>query len=139
MLGLPAKERTAQSPVAVITRIEDGLPVTALDRVARLLAPGDAQFKYRLVPRRPTNAGRPPIGSRRTRARVWPGVARVWAVALDVWKTEEAARAFLFRAHPMIEDRRPIDVVIQSEFGAELVVEILGRLKYGTATSPHKF
>jgi uncharacterized protein (DUF2384 family) len=33
----------------------------------------------------------------------------------------------------MIEDRRPIDVVIESEFGAELVVEILGRLKYGTA------
>ena len=37
------------------------------------------------------------------------------------------------RPHPMIEDKRPIDIVIQSEFGAELVIEILGRLKYGTA------
>ena len=49
-----ARERaqTAQSPVALITRIEDGLPTTALDRVARLLPPrGDAQFKYRLVPK----------------------------------------------------------------------------------------
>jgi putative toxin-antitoxin system antitoxin component (TIGR02293 family) len=33
----------------------------------------------------------------------------------------------------MIEDKRPIDVVIQSEFGAEKVVDILGRLKYGSA------
>jgi putative toxin-antitoxin system antitoxin component (TIGR02293 family) len=33
----------------------------------------------------------------------------------------------------MIEDKRPIDVVIQSEFGAEMVVDILGRLKYGSA------
>jgi uncharacterized protein (DUF2384 family) len=33
----------------------------------------------------------------------------------------------------MIEDRRPIDVVIQTEFGAELVIDILGGLKYGSA------
>jgi putative toxin-antitoxin system antitoxin component (TIGR02293 family) len=133
VLGLPARERTAHSPVAMITRIEDGLPTTALDRVARLLAPGDAQFKYRLVPKatyeRRKAAHRLSADESARLARV----ARVWAVALDVWKTEEATRTFLFRPHPMIEDRRPIDVVIQSEFGAELVVEILGRLKYGTA------
>ena len=106
---------------------------TALDRVARLLAPGDTQFKYRLVPKatyeRRKAAHRLSADESARLARV----ARVWAVALDVWKTEEATRTFLFRPHPMIEDRRPIDVVIQSEFGAELVVEILGRLKYGTA------
>jgi uncharacterized protein (DUF2384 family) len=33
----------------------------------------------------------------------------------------------------MVEDRRPIDVVIQSEFGGEIVADILGRLKYGSA------
>ena len=33
----------------------------------------------------------------------------------------------------MIEDRRPIDVVIQSEFGAEMVLDILSSLKYGSA------
>ncbi len=33
----------------------------------------------------------------------------------------------------MAEDKRPVDLVIQNEFGAELVVDILGRLKYGTA------
>ena len=133
VLGLPARDRTAQSPVALITRIEDGLPFTALDRVARLLAPADARFKYRLVPKatyeRRKVAHRLSADESARLARV----ARVWAVGLDVWKNEEATRALLFRPHPMIEDRRPIDVVIQSEFGAELVVEILGRLKYSTA------
>ncbi len=60
-------------------------------------------------------------------------VARVWALALDVWQSEGEARDFLFRAHPMLEDRLPVDVVIQSEIGAELVLDVLGRLKYGTA------
>jgi putative toxin-antitoxin system antitoxin component (TIGR02293 family) len=133
VLGLPAKERTSQSAVALIIRIEGGLPIAALDRMARLLAPGDAQFKYRLVPKatyeRRKVAHRLSADESARLARV----ARVWAIALDVWKADDATRDFLFRAHPMIEDRRPIDVVIQSEFGAELVVEILGRLKYSTA------
>ena len=54
-------------------------------------------------------------------------------MALDVWKSEEAARAFLNRPHPMLEGRKPIDVAIQSELGADMVKSILGELKYGTA------
>jgi uncharacterized protein (DUF2384 family) len=33
----------------------------------------------------------------------------------------------------MLEGRRPIDVVPGGEFGARLVTDILGRLKYGSA------
>lgn len=33
----------------------------------------------------------------------------------------------------MLEDKRPVDVVIQSEFGAEMVTDILASLKYGSA------
>jgi putative toxin-antitoxin system antitoxin component (TIGR02293 family) len=57
----------------------------------------------------------------------------VWNLALDVWGGDAEAREFLFRPHAMLEDRCPIDVVIQSEFGAEMVVDILGSLKYGSA------
>jgi putative toxin-antitoxin system antitoxin component (TIGR02293 family) len=133
VLGLAASARTAKSPLALITRIEGGLPVAALDRVARLLAPGDAQFKYRFVPK--ATYERRKVAHKLTAdesARL-ARAARVWALALDVWQDEEAARDFLFRPHPMIEDKRPIDVTIRSEFGAELVIDILGRLKYGTA------
>jgi putative toxin-antitoxin system antitoxin component (TIGR02293 family) len=134
VLGLPAKEVSRRSPFALISRIEDGLPIGALERVTKLLAPGDARFKYRLVPkatyeRRKKAAHRlsSEEGTRLAR------VAYVWSLARDVWGRDEAARDFLFRPHPMIEDKRPIDVVIQNEFGAEMVVDILGRLKYGSA------
>jgi putative toxin-antitoxin system antitoxin component (TIGR02293 family) len=133
VLGLPKKEAAARSPFGLITRIEQGLPIGALERVAHLLAPGDAQFKYRLVPkatyerRKVAHRLSSEEGTRLAR------VARVWSLALDVWQSAEDARDFLFRSHPMIEDKRPIDVVIQNEFGAEMVIDILGRLKYGSA------
>jgi putative toxin-antitoxin system antitoxin component (TIGR02293 family) len=133
VLGLPASEVAARSPFGLMSRIESGLPVDALDRVARLLAPGDSGFKYRLVPkatlerRKRSHRLSPEEGTRLAR------VARVWGMAVDVWQSEEEARSFLFRPHPMIEDECPIDLVLRNEFGAELVVDILGGLKHGAA------
>lgn len=134
VLGLPPREVASRSPFGLMTRIENGLPIGALERVALLLAPGDSQFKYRLVPKATYDRRKKgdlrlssEEGTRLAR------VARVWGFSLDVWQNEGDARDFLFRAHPMLEDRRPIDVVLQSEIGAELVLDILGRLKYGSA------
>ena len=127
VLGLPAKETAARSPFGLISRIEHGLPLAALERVAHLLAPGDAQFKYRLVPkatyerRKIAHRLSSEEGTRLAR------VARVWSLALAVWGNEGDARDFLFRPHPMIEDKRPIDAVIQNEFGAEMIIDILGK------------
>jgi putative toxin-antitoxin system antitoxin component (TIGR02293 family) len=133
VLGLPATSVEAHSPIMLIFRIDRGLPVKALDKVAHLLAPDDAQFKYRLVPkatlerRRTAKKLSPEEGARLAR------LAKVWSVARDVWGDDDEARDFLFRPHPMAEDRRPIDLIIQSEFGAELIVDILNGLKYGSA------
>lgn len=133
VLGLSLQPLDTLSPVALILRIEHGLPVKALDRVAGAIAPDDARFKYRLVPkatlerRRASDRLSPEEGARLAR------LARVWGEALDLWGGEDEARDFLFRPHPMAEDRRPIDLVIQSEFGAEMVIDILGGLRFGTA------
>lgn len=132
VLGLPEKA-AHRSPIGLVTQIEHGLPIGTVERIARLVAPADARFKYRLIPRATyerRKAGKRLSFEEGTRL---ARIARVWSLALDVWKDEEEARDFLFRAHPMIEDRQPIDVVIQSEFGAEMVVDILNALKYGSA------
>lgn len=133
VLGLPGREGV-RSPFGLITRIEDGLPVDALERIARLLAPSDGQFKYRLVPK--ATYERRKRGTVRLSSEEGMRVARlarVWNLAVEVWGSEDESREFLFRPHAMLEDRRPVDVVIQSEFGAEMVVDILGGLRYGTA------
>ncbi len=133
VLGLPARETAARSPFWLISRIENGLPIASLERVSQLLSPNDAQFKYRLIAKATYERRKKETrlssdeGTRVTR------IARVWNFALEVWQSEEEARDFLFRSHPMLEDRRPVDVVIQSEIGAELVLDILAGLKYGSA------
>ena len=133
VLGLPGREPASRSAFGLLSSIEAGLPVKALDRMALLLAPDDTQFKYKLVPkatyerRKSKHRLSSDEGIRLAR------LARVWGLALDVWQTEAEARDFLFRPHAMLEDRRPIDVVIQSEIGGELVLDILGSLKYGSA------
>jgi len=134
VLGIPPKnEEGASTPFGLMSRIQRGLPVSAVERVAARLAPSDRGFKFRIVPkatygrRKTTHRLTAEEGTRLAR------IARVWGFALEVWGDEDEARDFLFRSHPMLEDARPIDVVLQNEIGGELVPEILGRLKYGTA------
>ena len=84
-LGLPAREAAARTPLGLISRIESGLPLGAVGRIAQLLAPADALFKYRLIPkatyerRKAGHRISPEEGARLAR------VARVWSVARDVW------------------------------------------------------
>jgi putative toxin-antitoxin system antitoxin component (TIGR02293 family) len=133
VLGVAREDRPLASPFELIQKIEDGLPVSALDRVVAFVAPGDAGFKHRVIPK--ASLARRQHQKRLTGAegeRV-ARIARIWAFAQEVWGEAEEARRFLFRPHAMLMDRAPIDVVIDSELGAQLVEAILGRLKYGSA------
>ena len=123
-------------PMSLMSVIEKGLPLAALDRLAKAVAPDDAAFSFRMVPRATLARRRKAPAMARLSADESARVARlaeVWALARDVWGSDEAARAFLFRPHPMLDGRRPIDVVLANEFGRPLVEGILGGLQYGSA------
>ena len=129
-LGLKADT----SLMALAAQVERGLPLSALDRVIRLVAPEDAGFPHRLIPKA-TLARR-----RAAQARLTPEesakvarLAEIWALARATWGSDAAAREFLFRPHAMLEGRPPVDVVLASEFSRPLVEGILGRLRYGSA------
>lgn len=134
MLGLPAA-RKRTTPFQLISSIEAGLPVDAVNRLAHAIAPFDTEFRHRFVPRatlarrRNDAKARLTVGQSDRLARI----AGIWAHALRVWKDEETARSFLFRPHPMLEGRRPIDAALGTELGADLVDQILGGLEYGSA------
>jgi putative toxin-antitoxin system antitoxin component (TIGR02293 family) len=132
VLGLPEREET-RSPFGLMTRIEDGLPVDALERIARLLAPDDAQFKYRLVPKATFDRRKGALRLSTEEGMRVARLARAWNLAVEVWGNEGEARDFLFRPHAMLEDQRPVDVVVRNEIGAELVRDVLQGLKYGSA------
>jgi putative toxin-antitoxin system antitoxin component (TIGR02293 family) len=57
---------------------------------------------------------------------------RVLALARDIWKSDEAARGFLNRPHPLLNRMTPNEMVVLGEAQTVRVEDILGRLKYGT-------
>jgi putative toxin-antitoxin system antitoxin component (TIGR02293 family) len=140
VLGIERRDHTPMSLLSLVAEVEQGLPLSALDRVVGHVAPGNSAFIFRLVPRatlarRRQEAARP-NGMSRLSPDEGAKVARladIWAFAREVWGSDEEARDFLFRPHPLLDMRRPVDVVLASEFGRPLVEDILGGLKYGSA------
>lgn len=59
--------------------------------------------------------------------------AEIWATAVRIWQSDERARDFLERPHMLLGDQRPYIVALQSPEGANMVLQILGRLEAGTA------
>jgi putative toxin-antitoxin system antitoxin component (TIGR02293 family) len=113
---------------------ERGVPISALDQISKRIAPSDVTFKYRIVPK--ATLARAKNRAARlspTQSTVIVRLAKIWSLARMVWGSDEAARNFLLRQHQLLDGRRPIDVAIENELGAELVREILGRLQNGSA------
>jgi putative toxin-antitoxin system antitoxin component (TIGR02293 family) len=134
MLDIRAPGSSPLGPVQIVDRIQRGLSVAVLYKISGQIAPGDTQFVFRIVPKaslaRRKQGPKPLTADQSNRL---ARLAGVWKLAESVWQDPGEARSFLFRSHPMLEARRPIDVVLESELGGELVRSILGRLLYGTA------
>jgi putative toxin-antitoxin system antitoxin component (TIGR02293 family) len=137
MLGVSAIE-----PLKLISAVENGFPLAALDRVVHAVAPAEKNFAHRIVARATLARRRKALAETQnaSEARLsgdesarLARLATVWAQAIDVWGSEDSARRFMFEPHPLLHDRRPVDVVLDSEFGRPAVEGILGRLQAGTA------
>jgi putative toxin-antitoxin system antitoxin component (TIGR02293 family) len=132
----------ASGPLPLMSAVEKGLPLTSLDRVVHSVAPSDNKFAFRIIARATLARRRKALATAKDRAdgrlsaeegTRLARLASVWAMALDVWGSGEAARRFMFDAHPLLHGRRPVDVVLENEFGRPVVEGILGRLQYGSA------
>lgn len=134
ILEIPERNTPLRSAVQYLTYVDRGLPVRSVGLIVRIISPFDATFRYRIIPK--ATLSRLNKTNRRLnkkQSELVTRLAEVWADARRVWKEEEAARSFLNRPHPLLEDRPPLDLVLQSEIGAQLVRDVLGRLEHGTA------
>lgn len=133
VLGLEDDQR-GYTVLRFSARIARGLPLRSVERVHRIVAPRYPGFST-LVITKQTLVRRRKKGESLSRAESerLARIARVWSMAKDVYKEEELARTFLMRPHQLLEGRVPLEVATENEYGAEAVVEILGRLKYGSA------
>jgi putative toxin-antitoxin system antitoxin component (TIGR02293 family) len=139
---IPAKEvadvlglnvRRPISKLDLAERLAHGLGVGSLDRLCRAIAPDNASFELTLIPRAT-------LQRRRAKNVLTPGesalvgrLAQVWVTALDVYQDADTARRFLHEPHALLHGKKPIEVARTNALGAEVVEDILGRLKYGSA------
>ena len=110
--------------------IRAGLPKRSLQLVARrAIAPGRSatEFVYAIVPaatfKRRTRLS--PDESARTER-----IARIIAMAEAVWEGEDAARDFLNRPHPLLDQQTPLTVA-RTEIGARRVESLLHHVEHG--------
>lgn len=122
------------SPYQVAEELRAGLPVSAVEALAKLMAPHDASFKYRIVPKATLARRKRSVSGRLTleESERLMRYASVWSLAMEVWKNEGDARQFLWRPHMLLRKQKPIDAA-DTAIGASEVERILGSLLYGTA------
>lgn len=117
----------------IARQVENGLPLTALDRVVRFVAPGEAGFIATIVPKATLSRRRvsnhPTLSSEESNKLA--RLAKVWTMAMRVWGDETDAREFLRRPHPMLDGRAPREVALASDPGTDAVVNVIGRGAYG--------
>jgi putative toxin-antitoxin system antitoxin component (TIGR02293 family) len=110
--------------------VEQGLPVAALNETVRYVAGSTraaSVLKERIIPRATL--------SRRTRLKLGEServerIARVMALAEQVWEDRQDAQLFLHEPHPMLDEKAPLEMA-QTELGARRVERLLMRLEYG--------
>lgn len=110
-----------------------GFPSTLVSLVVEKIYPQQKDKSYQLIPRttltRKLEADRPLSVEESQKVE---RLARVYALALEVWEDVDAVREFLTTPHPMLDDRIPFEVCL-SELGARRVEEILGRILFSSA------
>jgi putative toxin-antitoxin system antitoxin component (TIGR02293 family) len=111
--------------------VERGLPKATLRNVVRRISSDSAEQRAmmrRIVPEATYKRRRERLSvveSERTER-----LARVVAMAEDVWQDREQARHFLATPHPEMGGRTPLDGAM-TELGARQAEEIMARIFYG--------
>src|SRR3954454_21693976 len=106
--------------------VEAGLPLEALARVVARVA--EPELRYRIVPRATLHRRRQRLSLEESER--LERLARITALAEDVWEADERAHEFLLSAQPQLGGERPVDLS-RTDLGARQVEELLLKLEFG--------
>lgn len=110
--------------------VENGLPVEALDRAVHHIigeGPEASELKYRIVPKTTLQRRRKRLNPEESQR--LERLARMAALAEEVWEDPALAREFLTSRQPQLGGERPVDLA-RSDLGTRQVEELLFRLEY---------
>jgi putative toxin-antitoxin system antitoxin component (TIGR02293 family) len=123
--------RHVRSLLELNDAVERGLPKATLRNVARRVFSESSEQRaimHRIVPEATYKRRRErlsPAESERTER-----LARVVAMAEDIWQDRDQARRFLTAPHPEIGGKTPLEAAF-TELGARQAEEVMTRILYG--------
>lgn len=131
LLGM--KPKKSETLLTFAHSVEKGLPVSALDKFAIHVCPGDVRrFTYRVVSK-PTlerrRKDKKPLSTEESDRLA--RIAKVFVFGLEIFGDEGKVREFLNRPHMMLDSQTPLDVALATGPGADAVMNVLGRAAYG--------
>lgn len=122
--------------LALVEKVESGLPVTAADTIIRRIDPKGIHLDvYDIIPKA-TYYRRKEQGKRLTRDQSEKVLAlsKVFAEIMRQYSGDsDAAVMFITKPHPLLGGRTPLDVANGSTTGADLVLDLLARAEAGVA------
>lgn len=110
--------------------VEHGLPVEVLERTVRRVVgegPDATALKHSIVPKATLQRRRGRLTL--TESERVERLARVAALAEEVWEDPALAREFLVSPQPQLGGERPVDLA-RTDLGARQVEELLHKLEY---------
>lgn len=127
--GQKSLGRRVQTLADLDAAVHAGLPRAALDHFLEFAAPPAerARLRNRIVPRASYQRLR---RLNPTHSATTERLARIGAFVRWVWEDDEKAREFLWKPHPELGGRRPIEAAL-TELGAREVEEVIQRGLHG--------
>jgi putative toxin-antitoxin system antitoxin component (TIGR02293 family) len=128
--GRRALKKAIRTTAELAEAVEAGLPVASLDIVVQRVAGRGRQatdLKHRIVPK--TTLQRRSIRLSPEESERLERLARLTALAEEVWEDPALAHEFMVSPQPQLGEQRPVDLV-RSDLGARMVEDLLWALEY---------
>lgn len=110
--------------------VEEGLPLEALDCAVRHVAgegPEATELKHRIVPKTTLQRRRGRLNAEESQR--LERLARMTALAEEVWEDPVLAHEFLTSVQPQLAGERPVELA-RSDLGTRQVEDLLWKLEY---------
>lgn len=128
--GRRALRKQIRTTSELAAAVEAGLPVASLDIVARRVA-GETrratEIKHRVVPKTTLQRRRDRLSTGESER--LERLARLTALAEQVWDDPELAHEFLVSSQPQLGGEKPVDL-IRTDLGTRSVEDLLWSLEY---------
>jgi len=129
-LGGVGRRRAAGAEFALVGAVRDGLPLSALDRLIADGAVTEAEIEAHFIPRRTLYARRQKGTLSREQSDLIVRLARVQAMAEEVFGRRRDAHAWMRERNGALEGQTPL-TLLDTEEGGRLVEAVLGRIAHG--------